>query len=122
MKCSHVMINGEITYIGKKFSFYSFYKNGYYTCLMAKENKVRTRDTPKYSSSDDESEDDVDYSKILRALIDLKQTKICLQSGYSEGIGAKHDRITDHGHLSCVCWKVWVLRPDSLGQVRTVRL
>jgi hypothetical protein len=35
---------------------------------MAKEKKVHTRDTPKYtSSSNDESDDDVDYSNLLRA-------------------------------------------------------
>jgi hypothetical protein len=33
---------------------------------MAKEKKVRTRDTPKYtSSSDEDSDDDVDYSDLL---------------------------------------------------------
>jgi hypothetical protein len=47
-----------------------------HTCLMAKEKKVRTRDTTEYTSSDEESEDDVDYSNLLRALIDLKQTKL----------------------------------------------
>jgi hypothetical protein len=33
---------------------------------MAKEKKVRTRDTPKYtSSSDEDSDDDLDYSDLL---------------------------------------------------------
>jgi hypothetical protein len=37
---------------------------------MAKEKKVRTRDTPKYtSSSDEESDDDnVDYSDLFKGL------------------------------------------------------
>jgi hypothetical protein len=43
---------------------------------MANEKKVRTRDTPKYTSSDEEYDDDVDYNNLLRALIDLKQTKL----------------------------------------------
>jgi hypothetical protein len=38
----------------------------YHTCLMAKEKKVRTRETPKYtSSSDEESGDDVDYRDLF---------------------------------------------------------
>jgi vacuolar-type H+-ATPase subunit H len=37
---------------------------------MAKEKKVRTRDTPKYTSSSDEesSDDEVDYSDLLKGL------------------------------------------------------
>jgi hypothetical protein len=36
---------------------------------MAKENKVRTRDTPKYtSSSDEESNNDIDYSDLFKGL------------------------------------------------------
>jgi hypothetical protein len=36
---------------------------------MAKEKKVYTRDTPKYTSSDEESdEDDVDYSDLFKGL------------------------------------------------------
>jgi hypothetical protein len=41
--------------------------NERHTCLMEKEKKVRTRDTPKYTSSDEESDDDVDYSDLLRS-------------------------------------------------------
>jgi hypothetical protein len=40
--------------------------NKQHTLLMAKENKVSTRDTPKYTSSDEESDDDMDYSIIFR--------------------------------------------------------
>jgi hypothetical protein len=36
---------------------------------MAKEKKVRTRDTPKYTcSSDEDSNDDVDYSDLFKGL------------------------------------------------------
>jgi hypothetical protein len=43
---------------------------------MAKENKVRTRDTPKYTSSDEESDDDVDYSDLFKGLGRSKVDKI----------------------------------------------
>jgi hypothetical protein len=45
---------------------------------MAKEKKVRTRDTPKYtSSSDEESDDDnVDYSDLFKGLDRSKIDKI----------------------------------------------
>jgi hypothetical protein len=44
---------------------------------MAKEKKVRTRDTPKYtSSSDEESDDDVDYSDLFKGLDRSKVDKI----------------------------------------------
>jgi glutamine synthetase type III len=43
---------------------------------MAKENKVRTRDTPKYTSSDEESDDDVDYSDPFKGLDRSKVEKI----------------------------------------------
>jgi hypothetical protein len=46
-------------------------------CLMAKEKKVRTRDTPKYtSSSDEDSDDDVDYSDLFMGLDRSKVDKI----------------------------------------------
>jgi hypothetical protein len=40
------------------------------TCLMAKEKKVRIRDSPKYSSSSDEdsSNDEVDYTDLFKGL------------------------------------------------------
>ena len=45
----------------------SLFPNERHTCLMAKEKKVRTRDTPKYTSSSDEesSDDEVDYSDLF---------------------------------------------------------
>jgi hypothetical protein len=44
---------------------------------MAKEKKVRTRDTPKYTSScDEESDDDVDYSDLFKGLDRSKVDKI----------------------------------------------
>jgi hypothetical protein len=44
---------------------------------MANENKVRTRDIPKYtSSSDEESDDDVDYSDLFKSLYRSKVDKI----------------------------------------------
>jgi hypothetical protein len=45
--------------------------------LMAKEKKVRTRDTPKYTSfSDEDSDDDVDYSDLFKGLDRSKVDKI----------------------------------------------
>jgi hypothetical protein len=47
----------------------SLFPNEHHTCLMAKEKKVRTRDTPKYTSySDEDSDDDVDYSDLFKGL------------------------------------------------------
>jgi hypothetical protein len=47
----------------------SLFPNERHMCLMAKEKKVRTRDTPKYtSSSDDDLNDDVDYSDLFMGL------------------------------------------------------
>jgi hypothetical protein len=44
---------------------------------MAKEKKVRTQDTPKYtSSSDDDSDDEVDYSDLFKGLDRSKVDKI----------------------------------------------
>jgi hypothetical protein len=44
---------------------------------MAKEKKVRTRDTPKYtSSSDEDSDDDVDYIDLFKGLDRSKVDKI----------------------------------------------
>jgi hypothetical protein len=53
------------------------FPNEHHTCLMAKEKKVRTRDTPKYTSySDEEYDDDVDYSDIFKGLDRSKVDKI----------------------------------------------
>jgi hypothetical protein len=44
---------------------------------MVKEKKVRTRDTPKHTSSiDEESDDDVDYSDLFKGLDIFKVDKI----------------------------------------------
>ena len=44
---------------------------------MAKEKKVRIQDTPKYSSSDEESSDDeIDYSDLFKGLDRSKVDKI----------------------------------------------
>jgi hypothetical protein len=51
--------------------------NERHTCLMAKEKNVRTRDTPKYtSSSDEDSDDDLDYSDLFKCLDRSKVDKI----------------------------------------------
>jgi hypothetical protein len=56
----------------------SLFPNECHTCLMAKEKKVRIRDTPKYSSSSDEesSDDEVDYSNLFKGLDRAKVEKI----------------------------------------------
>jgi hypothetical protein len=55
----------------------SLFTNEHHTCLMAKEKKVRTHDTPKYtSSSDEESDDDIDYSDLFKGLDRSKIDKI----------------------------------------------
>jgi hypothetical protein len=46
------------------------------TCLMTKKKKVRTRDTPKYTSSTYEECDDVDYSNLFKSLDRSKVDKI----------------------------------------------
>jgi hypothetical protein len=53
----------------------SLFPNERHTCLMAKEKKVRIRDTHKYTSSSDEesSDDEVDYSELFR---DLDRAKV----------------------------------------------
>jgi hypothetical protein len=45
---------------------------------MAKEKKVRSRDTPKYSSSSDEesSNDEVDYTNLFKGLDRAKVEKL----------------------------------------------
>jgi hypothetical protein len=56
----------------------SLFPNEHHTCLMAKEKKVRIRDSPKYSSSNDEepSDDEVDYSSLFKGLDRAKVEKI----------------------------------------------
>jgi hypothetical protein len=58
---------------------YSLFPNERHTCLMAKEKKVRTRDTPNYSSSSDEEvsdDDEIDYSGLFKSLDRSKVDKI----------------------------------------------
>jgi hypothetical protein len=44
---------------------------------MAKDKKVRSHDTPKFtSSSDDDSDDDIDYSDLFKGLEISKVDKI----------------------------------------------
>jgi hypothetical protein len=56
----------------------SLFPNERHTCLMAKEKKVRVRDTPKYTSYSDEesSDDEVDYSSLFKGLDRAKVEKI----------------------------------------------
>jgi vacuolar-type H+-ATPase subunit H len=53
------------------------FPNERHTCLMAKEKKVRIRDSPKYSSSSDEesSDDEADYSSLFKGLDRAKVEK-----------------------------------------------
>jgi hypothetical protein len=56
----------------------SLFPNERHTCLMAKEKKVRVRDTPKYTSSSDEesSDDEVDYTDLFKGSDRAKVDKI----------------------------------------------
>jgi hypothetical protein len=55
----------------------SLFPNEHHTCIMAKEKKVHTRDTPKYiSSSDEKFDDDVYYSDLFKGLDRSKVDKI----------------------------------------------
>jgi hypothetical protein len=56
----------------------SLFPNERHMCLMAKEKKVHTQDTPKYTSSSDEesSDDEVDYSDLFKGLDRSKVDKI----------------------------------------------
>jgi hypothetical protein len=53
---------------------------------MAKEKKVRTRDTPKYTSSSDEesSDDEVDYSDLFKGF-DISKIDKCWGPSSFEG-------------------------------------
>jgi hypothetical protein len=54
------------------------FPNKRHMCLMAKEKMVRTRDTPKYTSSSDEEsyDDEVDFSDLFKGLDRSKVDKI----------------------------------------------
>jgi hypothetical protein len=60
------------------FNKFSLFPNKRHTCLMAKEKKVCTRDSPKYTSSSDEesSDDEVDYNDLFKGLDRNKVDKI----------------------------------------------
>jgi hypothetical protein len=64
--------------VASAFNKSSLFPNERHTCLMAKEKKVRVRDTPKYTSSSDEesSDDEVDYSSLFKGLDRAKVEKI----------------------------------------------
>jgi hypothetical protein len=70
------------------FNKFSLFPNERHTCLMAKEKKVRIRDTPKYTSSSDEesSDDEVDYTDLFKGLDRNKVDKI------NELIGALNEK------------------------------
>jgi hypothetical protein len=56
----------------------SLFPNERHTCLMAKEKKVNSRETTKYSTSSDEdsSDDEVDYTSLSKGLDRSKVEKI----------------------------------------------
>jgi hypothetical protein len=56
----------------------SLFPNERHTCLMAREKKVNTRETPKYSTSSDEdtSDDEIDYTSLFKGLDRTKIEKI----------------------------------------------
>jgi hypothetical protein len=61
------------------FNMSFFFPNERHTCLMANEKKVRTWDTPKYTSSSDEEfsdDDEVYYSDLFKGLDRSKVDKI----------------------------------------------
>jgi hypothetical protein len=64
--------------VASAFNKSPLFPNERHTCLMAKENKVHIRDTPKYTSSSDEesSNDEVDYSSLFKGLDRSKVDKI----------------------------------------------
>jgi hypothetical protein len=81
---------------------------------MAKEKKVRSLDTPKYtSSSDDESDDDdVDYSDLFKGLdrskvdkinelIDVINEKDRLLEKQEDILYVEHDKLVNAEKISC---------------------
>jgi hypothetical protein len=74
---------------------------------MAKENKARTRDTPKYtSSSDDDLNDDVDYNDLFKGLdrsevdkinelIDALNEKDILLENQEDLLYEEHDKVVE---------------------------
>jgi hypothetical protein len=70
--------SGDEGLAASAFNKSSLFPNERHTCLMAKEKKVRVRDTPKYTSSSDEesSDDEVDYTNLFKGLDRAKVDKI----------------------------------------------
>jgi hypothetical protein len=64
--------------VASVFNKSSIFPNERHTCLMAKEKKVNTRETPKYSTSSDEdsSDDEIDYTSLFKGLDRAKVEKI----------------------------------------------
>ena len=92
----------------------SLFPNEHHTCLMAKDKKVRTLDTPKYtSSSDDESDDDdVDYNDLFKGLgrskvdkinelIDVINEKDRLLEKQEDILYVEHDKLVNAGKIPC---------------------
>jgi hypothetical protein len=68
-------------------------------CLMAKEKKVHIRDTPKYTSSDEESSnDEVDYSDLFKGLYRSKVDKI---NELVDALNEK-DRLLENKKIVCM--------------------
>jgi hypothetical protein len=64
--------------VASAFNKSSLFRNERHTCLMAKEKKVNTRETPKYSTSSDEdsSDDEIDYTSLFKGLDRAEVEKI----------------------------------------------
>jgi hypothetical protein len=64
--------------VASAFNKSSLFPNEQHMCLMAKEKKVRIRDTPKYSSSsyEESSDDEVNYTDLFKGLDRTKVDKI----------------------------------------------
>jgi hypothetical protein len=75
LDCSSSDDEGLVT---STFDKSTLFPNLHHTCLMAKEKKIHTRDTPKYTSfSDEESnDDDIDCSDLFKGLDRTKIAKI----------------------------------------------
>jgi hypothetical protein len=77
----------------------SLFPNEHHTCLIAKEKKARTRDTPKYtSSSDEECDDDVDYNNIFKG---LDRSKVHNINELIDAINEK-DRLLENKKIYCI--------------------
>jgi hypothetical protein len=76
----------------------SLFPNEQHICLMAKEKKVHTHDTPKYTSSrDEESGHDLDRSKVdkINELIDALNKKHRLLEKQEDLLYEEHDKVVE---------------------------